>query len=98
MKAKREYRDRERTQVAVLDALVERAEGGMTVFEIRAAVSVEIDELEEALARLKRDGLITVERTEGRTVIKPVDRVVPEEPSDEGDGSIAEWIRDRIPF
>lgn len=98
MKAKREYRDRERTQVSVLDALVERSDDGMTVFEIRAAVSVEIDDLEDALGRLKADDLITVEQTGGRTVIKPADRVVPEEPTDENDRSIIDWVRERLPF
>lgn len=97
MRAKREYRDREETQVAVLDALVDRPETGMSVFELRAAVSVEIDALEAALSALKADGLIDVERSEGRTVIKPAARVIPEEP-DDGEESIGEWIRRRIPF
>ncbi|WP_290815492.1 DUF6432 family protein [Halovivax sp.] len=97
MRAKREYRDRGRTQVAVLDALVERSDDGMTVFELRAAVSVEIDELETALANLKDDDLIVVSKHEGRTVIKPADRVVPTGPSPE-DRSFVDWVRERIPF
>ena len=40
MQAKGEYRDREETQVAVLDALVDRTEEGMTVFELRADADV----------------------------------------------------------
>ena len=99
MRAKREYRDREGTQVAVLDALVDRAEEGMSVFELRAAVEVDIDELETALSTLKEDGLIVVESGGNETVIKPDDRVVPEAPTDEADDrSIIDWLRDRLPF
>ena len=98
MRAKREYRNRERTEVEVLDALVDRAEDGMTVFELRAAVEVDIDELEEALATLKEDDLIVVESA-NETVIKPAARVVPDQPGDEDeDQSIGEWLRERIPF
>ncbi|MHC3438521.1 DUF6432 family protein [Natrialbaceae archaeon A-gly3] len=96
MKAKREYRDRDPTQVAVLDALVDRAEEGMTVFELRAAVSVGIDDLEDALSALKDDGLIVVENDE-QTLIKPDERVIPDEPVEEKE-SLADWIRKRIPF
>ncbi len=99
MRAKPEYRDRGRTEVAVLDALVDRASEGMTVFELRAAVEVDIDDLEDALARLKRDGLIVVDAGGSQTMIKPADAVVPEpsvDPDDEW--SIGEWLRDRFPF
>ena len=99
MRAKPEYRNRERTQVAVLDALVDRADEGMTVFELRAAVEVDIDDLEAALATLTDDGLIDVESTQGRTVIKPADRVVPDQPTnDENSRSIGDWLRERLPF
>lgn len=97
MRAKREFRDRQRTQVAVLDALVNRAEDGMTVFELRAAVSVEIDELEESLAALKEDSLIEVDDRGSRTVIKPDDRVVPAD-ADDADDSLTDWVRERMPF
>ena len=98
MRAKREYRNREETEVAVLDALVDRADDGMTVFELRAAVEVDIDELEQALSMLKEDDLIAVE-SNSETVIKPADRVVPDEPTNEDDEqSIGEWLRDRMPF
>ncbi|WP_254531800.1 DUF6432 family protein [Natrinema gelatinilyticum] len=98
MRAKREYRNREGTEVAVLDALVDRADDGMTVFELRAAVEVDIDELEEALSTLKEDDLIVVDPG-NETVIKPDERVVPEQPSDENDEqSIVDWIRERLPF
>ena len=98
MRAKREFRDRGPTDVAVLDALVNRADDGMTVFELRAAVPAEIDALEDALARLKDDELIVVDATGGRTVIKPAERVIPDEPVDDEDESLSDWIRRRIPF
>jgi hypothetical protein len=78
MQAKREYRDRDDTEVAVLDALVNRTEEGMTVFELRTDVEVDIDDLETALAELKDAGLITVENGDGPMRIYPDDRVVPE--------------------
>ena len=86
MRARREFRDRQEVEVAVLDALVDRAEEGMTVFELRAAVDTDIDHIEEALAALKRDDLISVEDGDDRVVIKVADRVVPDpggEPDDE---------------
>ncbi|WP_306054020.1 DUF6432 family protein [Natronococcus wangiae] len=99
MKAKREYRDRAETEVAVLDALVDRADDGMTVFELRAAVEVDIDDLEQALSTLKEDDLIVVESGGDRAVIKPDERVVPDAPvGDEGEQSIGDWIRERMPF
>ena len=99
MKAKPEYRNRARTEVAVLDTLVDRAEEGMTVFELRAAVEVDIDELETALSTLKEDGLIVVESGGNQTVIKPDERVVPDRPTaDEETQSIGDWLRDRLPF
>ncbi|WP_293029798.1 DUF6432 family protein [Natronococcus sp.] len=99
MRAKREYRDRAETEVAVLDALVDRADDGMTVFELRAEAEVDIDELEEALATLKEDGLIDVESETSETVIKPDERVVPEMPADNADEqSIGDWLRERMPF
>ncbi|SIR97568.1 DUF6432 family protein [Natronorubrum thiooxidans] len=99
MRAKREYRDRDATEVAVLDELVDRADDGMTVFELRAAVEVDIDHLEDALSTLKQDDLIVVESDHTETVIKPDERVIPEIPTDEDDDqSIGEWLRERFPF
>ncbi|NHN48217.1 MarR family transcriptional regulator [Halostella sp. JP-L12] len=99
MRAKREYRDRDSVEVSVLDALVDRSDEGMTVFEIRSHVEADIDDLEGALATLKDDGLITVEENGDRTVIKPDDSVVPDpgEPQDP-DESILDRVRDRLPF
>jgi predicted transcriptional regulator len=97
MKAKREFRDREDVEVAILDALVDRGGDGMTVFELRAAVDEDIDTLEDALGELKDDSLISVERDDGRTVVLPDDRVVPDpsrEPED--DEGLFDAIRDRL--
>ncbi|MXV61342.1 MarR family transcriptional regulator [Natronorubrum sp. JWXQ-INN-674] len=99
MRAKREYRDRQSTEVAVLDALVDRADDGMGIFELRAAVEADIDELEEALSTLKEDDLIVVESETSETVIKPADRVIPDVPNEEtNEQSIGEWLRERLPF
>ena len=99
MNAKRAYRRREEVQVAVLDALVDRGEEGMSVLELRAAVDADIDAIEEALTNLKRDDLISVVGEEGNTVIKPDERVMPDpEEDEEPDPSIVDWLRDRLPF
>lgn len=98
MGAKREFRNRAEDEVAVLDALVERPEDGMTVFELRAQAEVPIDELETALGNLKADDLIVVEKTGDRTVIRPAESVVPDSTESTDEPSIAERIRDRLPF
>ncbi|WP_311170537.1 DUF6432 family protein [Halobellus ordinarius] len=97
MRARREFRDRRGVEVEVLDALVDRSEEGMTVFEVRAAVDADIDEIEAALAALKDDGLISVEDGEDRVVILVDDRVVPDPEADrtEEQGYI-DAIRDRL--
>lgn len=98
MQAKREYRERDETEVAVLDALVDRTEEGMTVFELRAGVEVDIDDLETALSELKDAGLIDVENGDGPMRIYPDDRVVPkpDAESDAGETSIVERLRERL--
>jgi hypothetical protein len=99
MQAKREYRDRDEAEVAVLDALVDRSEEGMTVFELRSGVDVDIDidDLETALARLKEAGLIDVEHEEEAMRIYPVDRVVPEPTNnDEDEPSLLERLRQKL--
>ena len=81
----------------MLDALVDRAEDGMTVFELRAAVDADIDRLEDALSNLKADDLIDVEDDGERVIIVPDDRVVPdptEEPDDEE--SLFDAVRERL--
>lgn len=99
MRAKPEFRDREETQVAVLDALVERGREGMTIFELRSVADIDIDGLESALAELKDDGLIDVENRHGnRTLIKPAQEVIPDPDEENGSGSVIQWLRDKIPF
>ena len=97
MRAKPEFRDRDDTEVAVLDALADRRDEGMTVFELRSQVDADIDALEDALSDLKADGLIEVTDEGERTVILPEDGVVgPVDPGDEE--SVVDWVRDRLPF
>ncbi|WP_435344460.1 DUF6432 family protein [Haloarchaeobius sp. HRN-SO-5] len=98
MKAKREYRDRDDIDVSVLDALVDRHNDGMTVFELRSHVEEDIDDLEQSLAGLKEDDLISVEQDGSRTVIKPADEVVPDPEDLTEDPSLVEEIRKRLPF
>lgn len=94
MRAKREYRDRRETEVEVLDALADR-EGGMTVFELRAQVDVDIDELEAALGGLKRDDLITTDSEGDRTLIRAAEGAVPDgEP--EPERSLVDALRERL--
>lgn len=78
MRVPPEFRDREETQVAVLNALVGRADDGMTVLELRSGVDATIDEVEDALSALKSAGLIDVEQSDGGVRIYPDDRVVPD--------------------
>jgi len=97
MRAKPEYRDRDGTEVAILDALADRAEEGMTVFELRTRVDVDIDTLEDALSSLKTDGLIDVSDDEQRTVIVPDEAVVGHPEPDDDEGLLA-VIRRHLPF
>jgi DNA-binding transcriptional ArsR family regulator len=97
MRAKREYRDRDETQVAVLDALADRRDEGMTVFELRSQVDIDIDGLEGALSDLKADGLIEVEDDGERTVILPEDHAVGQYDPDEESSlldRIRQWLGD----
>lgn len=95
MGARRKYRDRDDVEVEILDALVDRHEVGMTVFEIRSRVDVDIETLEPALANLRDDGLITIDYGEDRSVIRPDERVIPDDRVDpEHDG--VGWLFRRI--
>ncbi|SFR99046.1 hypothetical protein SAMN05216559_2145 [Halomicrobium zhouii] len=97
MRVKPAYRDRDETEVAVLDALADRREEGMTVFEIRSRVDADIDRLEDALAELKEDDLILVNHENERTVIVPEDGVVgPADVDDEE--SLLDALRRRLPL
>ncbi|WP_132056957.1 DUF6432 family protein [Halorussus amylolyticus] len=98
MKAKREYRNREPVEVAVLDALVDRNDDGMTVFELRSDVDVDIDDLETALANLKEDGLIHASSGDHRTLITPDERVVPDPEEADQEPSFVDRVIERFPF
>ncbi|QSG04197.1 DUF6432 family protein [Natranaeroarchaeum sulfidigenes] len=98
MKARPEFRDRPAVEVAVLDALVDRNEDGMTVFELRSHAEVSIHDLEDALESLKADGLIEVEESGNRTVIRADERVIPETTADTDETSFFEELRERLPF
>lgn len=92
MRAKREYRNRDETQVSVLDALADRRDEGMTIFELRSRVDADIDELETALADLKDDGLIQANDDGERTVIVPEDHAIGQYDPDD-DQSFLDQIR-----
>jgi DNA-binding transcriptional ArsR family regulator len=97
MRAKPAYRDRDETEVAVLDVLADRQEEGLSVFELRSQVDVDIDTLEGALAALKKDDLIRVIDDRDRTVFVVADGVVgPIDP--ETDQSMLEALRRRLPL
>ena len=98
MQAKREYRDRDQVEVAVLDALVDRREEGMTVFEIRSHVDAPIDDIETALGHLKNDGLICVDKTDRRTLIRPDEQVIPSPGEQNLDDSLVERLRRKLPL
>lgn len=98
MRAKPEYRNREETEVAVLDALADRRDEGMTVFELRSEVGRDIDTIEEALADLKADGLIETSREEDRLVIVPKSHVIESRGSNDDDEDFFEKVRRRLPF
>jgi hypothetical protein len=97
MRAKPEYRNRDETEVVVLDALADRHQEGMTVFEIRSRADVTIDQIEDALAALKADDLIVVETDDERTLILPDEDVVGPEKS-EDEASLLEQLRRRLPL
>ncbi|MDS0260665.1 DUF6432 family protein [Haloarcula sp. S1CR25-12] len=97
MRAKPEYRNRDETEVVVLDALADRHQEGMTVFEIRSRADVTIDQIEDALAALKADGLIVVEKEDERTLILPDEDVVGPETS-EDEASLLQKVRRLLPL
>lgn len=96
MGARHNYQNRDAVEVAILDALVDRHEAGMTVFELRTRVDVDIETLEPALANLREDGLITIDYAEERSVIRPAERVLPPENRDRTDDGMGESILRRI--
>lgn len=97
MRARPEFRNRDETQVAVLDALADRNGEGMTIFEIRAAVDDDIDAIETALGELKEDRLIEVTRDEGELLVTVEQHVIGPNGSEPGE-DIFEELRRRFPF
>ena len=94
-----EHRDREEVELGVLSALADRADEGMTVLELRAAVDADIDRLEPALGELKDAGLIEVERDDGRTTLYPADEaVIDPESETEEEPSLLDVVRRRFGF
>jgi F0F1-type ATP synthase epsilon subunit len=93
MRAKPEYRDRDETEVAVLDALADQNGEGMTVFAIRAEVDADIDTLENALANLKTDNLIEASHEDDRTVITVKSHVVGPDSTDDDEDFLDEIRR-----
>jgi hypothetical protein len=96
MRAKPEYRNRDDTEVAVLDALVERANGGMTVFELRSSVDAPIDDIEDALGALKADDLIDATEDDGRTKFRAVDRAIPDPEDDHREDSLFDALKRKL--
>ncbi|MFB6205522.1 MAG: DUF6432 family protein [Haloglomus sp.] len=99
MQTKPEYRDRDEAEVAVLDALVDRHEEGMTVFELRSGTDQDIDAIEDALGGLKEAGLIRVDDSGSQTHIYPDERVVPDPgETEETEPSLVDRVLDRLPL
>jgi pyrrolidone-carboxylate peptidase len=93
MRAKPEYRNRDDTEVAVLDALAGQNGEGMTVFAIRTEVDADIDNLEDALANLKSDNLIEASQEDGRTMITVEEYVVGPDTTDDDEDFLDEIRR-----
>jgi hypothetical protein len=99
MQAKPEYRDRDEAEIAVLDALVDRHEEGMTVFELRSGTDLDIDTIEAALGGLQESNLIRVEDEASRTRIYPDERVVPDPGEiEEAEPSLVDRVLERLPL
>lgn len=82
----------------ILEALIERTEDGMTLFEIRNQVEADIDAIEASLERLKARDLIETDVSEDRVTIRPAPGATGAiEVGDDG-GSVLERIRERLPF
>jgi len=105
MRATRESRNCDDTARAVLAALADRPEEGMTVFELRAKVDADIDAIEDALAALKQSDDIEARKEGGRTVIVPDERALERlrNGAEAGNGAAdaggwLEELRRRLPF
>ncbi|MDR5656639.1 DUF6432 family protein [Halodesulfurarchaeum sp. HSR-GB] len=97
MKLRQEHRDREETEVAVLQALADRHEEGMTVFELRSIVGADIDDLEAALSGLQSAGLVSIDHDAERAVFVVAESAIEAERSEPEPGFF-EWLRELIGF
>lgn len=91
-------RDGEAPDDAILLALLDRETEGMTIFELRNRVSADIDSIESALERLKDRGLIEIERTDGRVLIRPTSAAVDAVDRSSDESTWLDQIRERLPF
>lgn len=96
MASRSSYESRDEVEVQILDALIERAETGMTIFELRTAVDVDIETLEPALNNLRSDNLISIDYSEERSLIHPVDRIIPDDTNQSNEVDDSWWIFRRI--
>lgn len=93
MRLRQEHRDREETEVAVLQALADRHEDGMTLFELRSIVDTDIDGLEQALSGLQHSGLVAVEDDGNRTVFLIASSAIEPEHEPETEESFVGWLK-----
>ncbi len=98
MRVRPEYRRRDDTEVAVLEALADRYEEGMTVFELRSGVGTDIDDLEQALSNLQEADLISADDSGDRTLITVQDDVLESESPEAENSDIFQRLLDRLGF
>ncbi|MFW5922431.1 MAG: DUF6432 family protein [Halodesulfurarchaeum sp.] len=99
MQLRREHRNRDETQRAVLEALADRHEEGMTLFELRSVVDTDIDQLEAALSGLQESGLVAVEDDGDRTVFVVASGAIePESGAVEDEPGFFDWLRGKLGF
>ncbi len=96
MRVRSAFQDREDTEVAVLDALADRHEDGMTVFELRSTVGADIDALEAALTGLQDSGLVTVEEDGDRTVFVVASSAIEADGEQAEDVGFLTWLKRRF--
>lgn len=98
MRLRREHRDRDETEVEVLQALADRHEEGMTLFEMRSVVDTDIDGLERALSGLQESGLVAVEENGERTVFVIGSSAIEAENGPDVEESFVGWLKGRLGF
>ncbi len=81
--------------MAVLEALRNRAEEGMTIFELRNRVAADIDTIERALERCKQRGLIETDVDGDRLIIRPTDAGI-DAVTEASESGLVDRIRDRL--